>query len=219
MAKKRSYDVNTIRSQYEETLEQQDKREGHEEAVKQEPIASVIDEAPAPVIDPEPAPMPAPTPSPLTETLIKPQYEEDYVNPDQEEYKRMSLFMDWETWERIQALCWNENEAVNKIVVDKLREWILELPEETLENYREASKQKHLDEWAQQRDLLQYWWQISGIRDQLNIKSFKMNKNSLTVVENTGTVRNYYIHRGWVTDGQNKLAKEKLLQAQLKRMR
>ena len=51
------------------------------------------------------------------------------------------------------------------------------------------------------------------------VSEFKMNKNSLTVVENTGTVRNYYIHRGWVTDGQNKLAKEKLLQAQLKRMR
>ena len=73
-------------------------------------------------------------------------------------------------------------------------------------------KQKHLDEWSQQRDILQYWWQTSGLRDQ-------MNKNSLTVVEITGTVRNYYIHRGWITDGQNKFAKEKLVLAQLKRIK
>jgi len=155
----------------------------------------------------------------IAEVISKTQYEDDYVNPDQEEYKRMSLFMDWETWERIQALCWVENEPVNRLVVDKLREWSLDIPNETLEKYRTAMKQKHLDEWSQQRDILQYWWQTSGLRDQMNIKSFQMNKNSLTVVEITGTVRNYYIHRGWITDGQNKFAKEKLVLAQLKRIK
>ena len=209
MAKKRNYDVNTIRSEYEETLEQQDKREATDSNVAEEHVEPTVEPAPA-----------EPITSPLiTETLANAQYEDNYVNPDQEEYKRMSLFMDWETWERIQALCWNENEPVNRLIVDKLREWSLDIPDETLDKYRAAMKQKHLDEWAQQRDILQYWWQTSGLRDQMNIKSFQMNKNSLTIIENTGTVRNFYIHRGWITDGQNKLAKEKLIQVQLKRIR
>lgn len=208
MAKKRSYDVNTIRSEYEETLEQQDKREAGEVSTAENPVESTD------TINAEPA-----ASSMIAEVISKTQYEDDYVNPDQEEYKRMSLFMDWETWERIQALCWVENEPVNRLVVDKLREWSLDIPNETLEKYRTAMKQKHLDEWSQQRDILQYWWQTSGLRDQMNIKSFQMNKNSLTVVEITGTVRNYYIHRGWITDGQNKFAKEKLVLAQLKRIK
>lgn len=208
MAKKRSYDVNTIRSEYEETLEQQDKREAGEVSTAENPVESTD------TINAEPV-----ASSMIAEVISKTQYEDDYVNPDQEEYKRMSLFMDWETWERIQALCWVENEPVNRLVVDKLREWSLDIPNETLEKYRTAMKQKHLDEWSQQRDILQYWWQTSGLRDQMNIKSFQMNKNSLTVVEITGTVRNYYIHRGWITDGQNKFAKEKLVLAQLKRIK
>lgn len=209
MAKKRNYDVNTIRSEYEETLEQQDKRETVDVSTTEN---TAVESADTSNVENT-------TSSMIAEVISKAQYEDDYVNPDQEEYKRMSLFMDWETWERIQALCWNENEPVNRLVVDKLREWSLDIPDETLEKYRTAMKQKHLDEWSQQRDVLQYWWQTSGLRDQMNIKSFQMNKNSLTVVEITGTVRNYYIHRGWITDGQNKFAKEKIILAQLKRIK
>ena len=209
MAKKRNYDVNTIRSEYEETLEQQDKRETFDVSTTEN---TAVESADTSNVENT-------TSSMIAEVISKAQYEDDYVNPDQEEYKRMSLFMDWETWERIQALCWNENEPVNRLVVDKLREWSLDIPDETLEKYRTAMKQKHLDEWTQQRDVLQYWWQTSGLRDQMNIKSFQMNKNSLTVVEITGTVRNYYIHRGWITDGQNKFAKEKIILAQLKRIK
>ena len=209
MAKKRNYDVNTIRSEYEETLEQQDKRETVDVSTTEN---TAVESADTSNVENT-------TSSMIAEVISKAQYEDDYVNPDQEEYKRMSLFMDWETWERIQALCWNENEPVNRLVVDKLREWSLDVPDETLKKYRTAMKQKHLDEWTQQRDVLQYWWQTSGLRDQMNIKSFQMNKNSLNVIEITGTVHNYYIHRGWITDGQNKFAKEKLILAQLKRVR
>ncbi len=209
MAKKRNYDVNTIRSEYEETLEQQDMRDSTACSITQNYSAEYTSAKKVELVDS----------STIDEAIDITQYEDEYVNPDQVEYKRMSLFMDWDTWERIQALCWNENEPVNRLVVDKLREWSLDVPDETLEKYRTAMKQKHLDEWAQQRDVLQYWWQTSGLRDQMNIKSFQMNKNSLTVIETTGTVRNYYIHRGWITDGQNKFAKEKLILAQLKRMK
>lgn len=208
MAKKRSYDVNTIVSGYEETLELQNRRESTELTSLKE-----VTEAKA---EPEPI---KPAASPITTTPItENRYENDYVNPDQEEYKRMSLFMDWETWERIQALCWNANEPVNRLIVDKLREWSLDIPNEILEKYRMAMKQKHLEEWAKQRDILQYWWQTSDLREQMNIQSFHLKKNFLTVVEITGTVHNYYIHRGWVTDGCNKFAKEKILWAQLRRI-
>lgn len=208
MAKKRSYDVNTIVSGYEETLELQNRRESTELTSLKETAETKAE--PVPV---EPAASPS-----ITETITENQYENEYVNPDHEEYKRMSLFMDWETWERIQALCWNENEPVNRLIVDKLREWSLDISNEVLEKYRLAMKQKHLEEWAKQRDILQYWWQTSGLREQMNIKSFQLKKNFLTVVEITGTIHNYYIHRGWVTDGQNKFAKEKILWAQLRRI-
>jgi hypothetical protein len=204
MAKKRSYDLNTLKSEYEETLEQQDKRDNKEDIPPENIEANSDDTASS---------------SNISSAVPITRYEDDYVNPDQEEYKRISLFMEWDTWERIQALCWNENRPVNSIIVDKLREWSLDIPDETLNKYRSAMKQKHLDEWTKQRDVLQYWWQTSGLRDQMNIKSFQMNKNSLTIIENTGTVRNYYIHRGWITDGQNKFAKEKIILAQLKRMK
>ena len=197
--KKRSYDLNDIKSDYEKKLDRQSRTAMSDEDTETS-SESTID-------------------SPIDETVINQSSEEDYINPDQEEYKRMSLFMEWDTWERIQALCWNENAPVNKVIVDKLREWSLDVPDETLNKYRLDMKQKHLDKWAQQRDILKHWWQTSGLRDQMNIKSFKVNISSLTAVETTGTVHNYYIHRGWVTDGQNKFAKEKILLAQLKRIK
>ena len=207
-AKKRNYDINKVRSEYEEKLSQQHNDE-------------VVDNSPSEAI-PEPSSESSPLEpenSYLTNSFTNTIYEDEYVNPDQEDYKRMSLFMEWETWERLQALCWSENEPVNRLIVDKLRQWSLSIPEETLDKYRTAMKQKHVDEWAKQRELLQYWWQTSGLRDQMSIKSFHMNKNSLTIIENSGTVRNYFIHRGWITDGQNKFAKEKLMFAQLKRLK
>ena len=197
--KKRSYDLNDIKSDYEKKLDRQSRTAMSDEDTETS-SESTID-------------------SPIDETVINQSSEGDYINPDQEEYKRMSLFMEWDTWERIQALCWNENAPVNKVIVDKLREWSLDVPDETLNKYRLDMKQKHLDKWAQQRDILKHWWQTSGLRDQMNIKSFKVNISSLTAVETTGTVHNYYIHRGWVTDGQNKFAKEKILLAQLKRIK
>lgn len=213
MARKRSYDVNSITSEYIETLGSQDKREASETENTEKNIE----------LDTETGTIESVAESATEQTgtmaVLSNLYEEEYVNPDQEEYKRMSLFMDWETWERIQALCWNENESINKTVVDKLREWSLDVPDEILEKYRKATKQKHLDEWSRQRDVLQFWWQTSGIRDQMNIKSFNMNRNTLTVIETTGTVTNYYIHRGWITDGQNRFAKEKVVLAQLKRVK
>lgn len=204
MAKKRTYDLNNIRTEYEDTLEQQEKRELAETTVVENTFQDNQHTM-------ETSSMSVPL-SPIHKI-----FDEDYINPDKEDYKRMSLFMDWEVWERIQAMCWSENEAVNKVIVDKLREWSLDVSDETLEAYHTAMKQKHLDEWAEQRDVIQYWWNTSGLREQMQIQSYRMNRNSLTVIENTGSVRNYYIHRGWITDGQNKLAREKSMLAQMKR--
>lgn len=204
MAKKRTYDLNNIRTEYEDTLEQQEKRELAETTVVENTFQDNQHTM-------ETSSMSVPL-SPIPKI-----FDEDYINPDKEDYKRMSLFMDWEVWERIQAMCWSENEAVNKVIVDKLREWSLDVSDETLEAYHTAMKQKHLDEWAEQRDVIQYWWNTSGLREQMQIQSYRMNRNSLTVIENTGSVRNYYIHRGWITDGQNKLAREKSMLAQMKR--
>ena len=204
MAKKRTYDLNNIRTEYEDTLEQQEKRELAETTVVENTFQDNQHTM-------ETSSMSVPL-SPIPKI-----FDEDYLNPDKEDYKRMSLFMDWEVWERIQAMCWSENEAVNKVIVDKLREWSLDVSDETLEAYHTAMKQKHLDEWAEQRDVIQYWWNTSGLREQMQIQSYRMNRNSLTVIENTGSVRNYYIHRGWITDGQNKLAREKSMLAQMKR--
>lgn len=210
MARKRSYDINTMETDYERKLAQQKEREA---------IIGSDNESAAEV----PATAPSTTPSEdqkapfVADTFASTRFADEYVNPDMESYKRMSLFMDWDTWERIQALCWSEEMPVNRLVVDKLREWSLSVPKDMLEKYRAAMKQKYLDQWAQERDVLQYWWQTSGLRNQMNIKKFQMNKNSLTVIEITGTEHNYYIQRGWVTDGKTKFAKEKIILAQLKR--
>ena len=74
--------------------------------------------------------------------------DEEYVNPDKEDFKRLSLFMDWDVWERIQALCWSEKKPVNKMVVDKLREWCVTLDDDKLEQYRAAMKEKHITKWS-----------------------------------------------------------------------
>lgn len=181
MAKKRSYDINSIRSEYEDKLEKQEERE---QTIVPAPQADVT--------------------SPFTYVP-----EEPYVNPDKEDYKRLSLFMDFATWERLQALCWNQHEAVNKILVNKLREWSRDVDEETVARYREYRKQQHLAEWEEQRRVLREWWQTSGLYDQMQVASYKMNRDNLTVTETNGNVRKYFIHRGWITDGHSKLAKVK----------
>lgn len=211
MARKRSYDINTMETDYERKLAQQKEREAtirsdNESATEVPATAPSATQA-----EDQKVPFAA-------DTFASTRFADEYVNPDMESYKRMSLFMDWDTWERIQALCWSEDMPVNRLVVDKLREWSLAVPKDTLEKYRSAMKQKYLDQWAQERDVLQYWWKTSGLRNQMNIQKLQMNKNSLTVVEITGPEHNYYIQRGWVTDGKTKFAKEKIILAQLKRL-
>lgn len=178
MAKKRSYDIDHIRTQYEDKLERQDEREQVTQPA----------EAPASPFDYVPEP---------------------YENPDKEDYKRISLFMDFATWERLQALCWDKGEAVNKLLVEKLRAWSSDVSEEILAAYREHKKAQHLAEWEQQRQILRSWWQTSGLYDKMQVASYQMNRDSLTVTETNGNVRRYYIHRGWITDGHSKLAKVK----------
>lgn len=179
MAKKRNYDVDKIMSEYEDTLTHQETKQKNS-ATATTPAASPFDYVP-----------------------------ESYQNPDKEDYKRISLFMEFEIWERLQALCWQKNEAVNKVLVDKLSEWSKDVSEETLHQYREAMKQKHLHDWEQERNIIRHWWQTSGLYDKLKVQSYKMNRNSLLVTEENGNVRKYYIHRGWITDGHSKLAKAK----------
>lgn len=188
MAKKRGYDVNTLITGYEKNLESQERKE----AV----VADDVEEQ-------------------QTKKFLQ-FMNDEYVDPDKSDYKRISLFMEWDVWERIQALCWDENEPVNKLIVDKLREWTLNVPQDILDRYRQAMKQKHLSEWEQQRDVLQYWWQTSEIRANMQVQTYNLNRSSLTVTETNGIVHNYYIHRGWITDGNAKYERAKKILAQLK---
>ena len=205
MAKKRSYDIHTVRSEYEETLENQEKREAEEYKA-----------AHLPKLENDGTPKLS---SDLAAIKAQQMYEENYKNPDYEESKRISLFMEYETWERVQAVCWSEGESINKYVVDRLRESTINVSEDTLKQYREAMKEKHLDEWARQRDVLQYWWQTPGMNMRMKVTSYQMHRDSLTVVDDKGVIHNYYIHRGNVTDGTTKFAREKTLLAQMKRLK
>ena len=190
MAKIREYDIKAIQTEYEKTLQDQ---ENKETAIIQEPSF------------PE-------------SSFLHPfdMGDEEYVNPDKEDFKRLSLFMDWDVWERIQALCWSEKKPVNKMVVDKLREWCVTLDDDKLEQYRAAMKEKHITKWSEQRSVLAYWFQTSDIRNRMTVKSCKMNRCSLSLTEENGIVHDYYIHRNYITDGKIKFANVKTLKAQMK---
>lgn len=212
MAIKRRYDANTMRTEYERTLELQKQRETTaEEATQQsseEPRrVNATSKGTAPEIN-----------NKVTNTHIATEKDEPYVDPDYEDYKRISLFMDFDTWERLMAICWKKGEAINKTVVDHLRDWGMELGEDELIAYRAVAKEKNLKEWERRRNIMIYWWRTSGIREQLNIKSYRVHRNgTLTVIELNDSIREYSIVRGYISDGKNKFARVKTIEALMKR--
>ena len=200
MAKKRGYNVDEIKTEYERSLNQQEQRAAIENGTAKEDEQPEINEKAA------------------IDTHVATEREEPYVDPDYEDYKRISLFMDFETWERIQAVCWKEKSAVNKLLVEHLREWSLKLPESDVDEYRHFKEEQNVKEWAKLRDVMIYWWRTSGIREQLNIKSYRIHRNgTMTVIEMNGTIHEFTFLRGWITDGKNKYMRVKAIEAQLRR--
>ena len=124
MAKKRGYNVDEIKTEYERSLNQQEQRDAIENETAKEDEQPEINEKAA------------------IDTHVATEREEPYVDPDYEDYKRISLFMDFETWERIQAVCWKEKSAVNKLLVEHLREWSLKLPESDVDEYRHFKEEQ-----------------------------------------------------------------------------
>ena len=199
MAKKRGYNVDEIKTEYERSLNQQEQRDANAEEVAREDEPSEINEKAA------------------IDTHVATEREEPYVDPDYEDYKRISLFMDFDTWERILAIFWKDESAVNKILVDRLREWSMKIPDEDVIAYRQFRKEQNLQEWEKLRNVMIHWWRTSGIREQLNIKSYRIHRNgTMTVIEMNGTIHDFSFFRGWITDGKNKYIRVKAVEAQLR---
>ena len=93
----------------------------------------------------------------------------------------------------------------------------MKIPDEDVIAYRQFRKEQNLQEWEKLRNVMIHWWRTSGIREQLNIKSYRIHRNgTMTVIEMNGTIHDFSFFRGWITDGKNKYIRVKAVEAQLR---